>query len=202
MPAPETVSYLPIKKYGEHSAINIFDEYSTIEPRDLGKYFGFTEEEVEDQCEKYDMDYAEMKKWYDGYQLNDFFIYNPKSVVDALKWKDFQSYWTGTETYEALKVYIDLNFDGLKEAIIQMLGNGRCRIDPTTFQNDMTTFQTKDDILTLLVHLGYLTYDAAVRKVFIPNQEIMQEFMRAVKVGGWAGVMESLNRSEELIQNT
>ena len=193
---------LPIKKYGDHSAINIFDEYSMIEPRDLGKYFGFTEEEVQEQCRKYDINYEEMKKWYDGYQLNDLFIYNPKSVVDALKWKDFQSYWTGTETYEALKVYIDLNFDGLKEAIIQMLGNGHCSIDPSTFQNDMTTFQTKDDILTLLVHLGYLTYDAAGRGVFIPNQEITQEFMRAVKVGGWAGVMESLNRSEELLQNT
>lgn len=193
---------LPIKKYGEHSAINIFDEYSMIESRDLGQYFGFTEEEVEEQCRKYDVNYAEMKKWYDGYQLNDLFIYNPKSVVDALKWKDFKSYWTGTETYEALKVYIDLNFDGLKEAIIQMLGNGRCSIDPSTFQNDMTTFQTKDDILTLLVHLGYLTYDAANRSVFIPNQEIMQEFVRAVKVGGWDGVMESLNHSEELLQNT
>ena len=193
---------LPIKKYGEHSAINIFDEYSMIEPRDLGEYFGFTGEKVEEQCRKYDMDYAEMKKWYNGYQLNDLFIYNPKSVVDALKWKDFQSYWTGTETYEALKVYIDLNFDGLKEAVIQMLGNGRCSMDPTTFQNDMTTFQTKDDILTLLVHLGYLTYDAVNRSVFIPNQEIIQEFMRAVKVGGWDGVMESLNRSEELLQNT
>lgn len=193
---------LPIKKYGDHSAINIFDEYSMIEPRDLGKYFGFTEEEVEEQCRKYHADYAEMKKWYDGYQLNDLLIYNPKSVVDALKWKDFQSYWAGTETYEALKVYIDLNFDGLKEAIIQMLGNGHCRIDPSTFQNDMTTFQTKDDILTLLVHLGYLTYDAADRSVFIPNQEIIQEFMRAVKVGGWDGVMDSINRSEELLQNT
>lgn len=193
---------LPIKKYGEHSAINIFTEYSMIEPRDLGKYFGFTEEEVWEQCEKYGINYVKMKEWYDGYQLNTTFIYNPKSVTDALTWKDFQSYWTGTETYEALKVYIDLNFDGLKEAIIQMLGNGRCSIDPSTFQNDMTTFQTKDDILTLLVHLGYLTYDAANRSVFIPNQEIMQEFVRAVKIGGWDGVMESLNRSEELLQNT
>lgn len=193
---------LPIKKYGDHSAINIFDEYSMIEPKDLGKYFGFTEEETEEQCRKYHVDYTEMKKWYDGYQLNELFIYNPKSVVDALKWKDFQSYWTGTETYEALKIYIDLNFDGLKEAIIQMLGNGRCCIDPSTFQNDMTTFQTKDDILTLLVHLGYLTYDAANRSVFIPNQEIIQEFLRAVKVGGWDGVMDSLNHSEELLQNT
>ncbi len=106
----------------------------------MGQYFGFTEKEVEEQCRKYDMDYAEMRKWYDGYQLNDLFVYHQKSVIDVLKWKDFQSYWTDTETYEAMKVYIDLIFEGLKEAIIQMLGSGRYSIDPTTFQNDMTIF--------------------------------------------------------------
>lgn len=110
--------------------------------------------------------------------------------------------WTGTETYEALKVYIERNFDGLREAVAGMLGNARCRIDPTTFQNDMTTFHTKDDVLTLLVHLGYLTYDEDTSEVFIPNKEVEQEFMRAVKVGGWGRLMETLNRSEELLKST
>lgn len=193
---------LPIKKYGEHSAINIFDEYSMISPKNLEGYFGFTEKEVQEQCALHDVDYAEVEKWYDGYCIGNRHIYNPKSVADVLLWKEFQSYWTGTETYEALKVYIDMNFDGLKEAVIQMLGNGRCIIDPSTFQNDMTTFQIKDDILTLLVHLGYLTYDKQTKEVSIPNQEVTQEFMRAVKVGGWDGLIQALDRSETLIKST
>ncbi len=193
---------LPIKKYGEHSAINIFDEYSMISPKNLGEYFGFTEKEVYDACRQQGMDYAEVERWYDGYRVGKFHIYNPKSVADALTWEEIQSYWTGTETYEALKVYIDLNFDGLKEAVTAMLGNGRCVIDPTTFQNDMTTFRTRDDVLTLLVHLGYLTYEKETSQVFIPNREIEQEFMRAVKVGGWDGVIQSLNRSQELLEST
>ena len=131
---------LPIKKYGEHSAINIFDEYSMISPKNLGEYFGFTEDEVRESCSQYGVDYTEVEKWYDGYRLGELHIYNPKSVADVLMWKEFQSYWTGTETYEALKIYIDMNFDGLKEAVIEMLGGGRCKIDPSTFQNDMTTF--------------------------------------------------------------
>ncbi len=207
---------LPIRKYGEHSAINIFDEYSMISPKNLGEYFGFTEEEVHQACGQRGMDYAEVKKWYDGYRVGKFHIYNPKSVADALTWEEIQSYWTGTETYEAyvtnlrskliaclpaiceansecgqfrLDVYIDMNFDGLKEAVTMMLGNGRCEIDPSTFQNDMTSFRTRDDVLTLLVHLGYLTYDRETSEVFIPNQEIAQEFLRAVKVGGWDGVV-------------
>lgn len=193
---------LPIKKYGEHSALNIFGEYSMIEPRGLGKYFGFTEKEVEEQCEKYDVNYVEMKEWYDGYQLDDIFVYNPKSVVDALIWKEFQSYWTGTETYEALKVYMDLNFDGLKEAIIGMLGNGRCKINTRRFQNDMTTFRTRDDVLTLLIHLGYLTYDRKNSEAFIPNQEIAQEFLNAIEGPEWDGVIRSLKRSSELLKHT
>ena len=103
---------LPIKKYGEHSALNFFDEYSMVDPKDLGEFFGFTQQEVELQCRKHHTDLKEMQKWYDGYRLGSRHMYNPKSVVDALTWNEFQSYWTGTETYEALKVYIDMNFDG------------------------------------------------------------------------------------------
>lgn len=193
---------LPIKKYGSHSAINIFDEYSMTSPKSLGKYFGFTEEEVREQCNQYGMDYAEMEKWYDGYLLDECHIYNPKSVVDALRWKYFENYWTGTETYEALKVYIERNFDGLKEAVIEMLGNGRCKINPRRFQNDMTTFGNKDDVLTLLIHLGYLTYDRKTSEAFIPNYEVMEEFLNVVEDPGWEGVLDALNRSEELLKNT
>ena len=170
---------LPIKKYGTHCAVNFFDEYSMVDPKNLGEYFGFTSEEVQEQCRQYGMDYHEMEKWYDGYRLSGLHIYNPKSVVDALTWKDFQSYWTQTETYEALKIYIDMNFDGLKESIIEMLGGGRCEINTRKFQNDMTTFSTKDDVLTLLVHLGYLAYDEDTEEVFIPNHEIAGEFLKA-----------------------
>lgn len=193
---------LPIKKYGDHSAINIFKEFSMFKPGRAAEYFGFTESEVRGLCVKYQVDYHETEKWYDGYLLGKLHIYNPQAVVELMDNHDFQSYWTGTETYEALKVYIDMNFDGLKEAVIKMLGNGRCRIDPSIFQNDMTTFQTKDDVLTLLVHLGYLTFDEKTQEVFIPNQEIALEFIRAVKVGRWDGVMESLNRSEKLLKDT
>ena len=97
---------------------------------------------------------------------------------------------------------MDLNFDGLKETIIEMLGNGRVSVDPTTFQNDMTTLKTRDDVLTLLVHLGYLAFDEVRDEVFIPNQEIAQEFLRSIKTGGWDGVISALKRSEELLKST
>lgn len=192
---------LPIKKYGEHSALNIFEEYSLTDPKSLGKYFGFTAEEVKEQCEIHGVDFREMERWYDGYLIEGCHVYNPKSVADALTWKEFRSYWTGTETYEALKVYIDRNFDGLKEAVVGMLGGIQCRIRPEKFQNDMTTFGSKDDVLTLLVHLGYLSYDRKNSEVSIPNLEITREFLNVVDSPDWGGLTEALNRSDELLKN-
>lgn len=193
---------LPIKKYGDHSAINIFDEYSMTDPADLSAYFGFTEDEVHHLCDQNGVDFTEVQKWYDGYLLNGLHIYNPKSVVDVMRRKKIKSYWTGTETYEALKIYIDRNFDGLKESIIQMLGNRKFRINTRKFQNDMTTFKSKDDVLTLLIHLGYLAYDEKTEEAYIPNQEITQEFLNVVDEPGWGGVARALNRSEELLKST
>ena len=177
---------LPIKKYGTHSALNMFDEYSMTRSFEYAQFIGFTETEVKDLCEKYQVDFDTMKSWYDGYVFPAAgHIYNPKSVVDSIRRKCFASYWTQTETYEALKIYIELNYDGLKDAIIQMLAGERIAIDYETFQNDMTTFESRDDVLTLLVHLGYLAYDSKGQQVFIPNAEIRAEFVRAIKTCKW-----------------
>ena len=193
---------LPIKKYGEHSAINVFYEYSMIDAEPISEFTGFTGEEVKLLCEKYDKPFEEMKRWYDGYNLNGISIYNPKSVVESILRGQFNNYWTSTETYEALKVYIEMNFDGLKDTIIELLAGQKAVIDTTTFSNDMVTFETKDDILTLLVHLGYLTYDFYTKEVSIPNYEISEQFASTIKVMGWSEVANSLKLSDELLKAT
>ena len=154
-------------------------------------------------CEKYHADYDMMKSWYDGYAFPGVgHIYNPKSVVDSILRKSFSSYWTQTETYEALKIYIDLNYDGLKDSIVKMLAGEWITIDYETFQNDMTTFQSKDDVLTLLVHLGYLAYHHDNQKVSIPNTEIRGEFVRAIKGCKWKDVIDALEQSDRLLSAT
>ena len=193
---------LPIKKYGKHSAINAFYEYSMTYADPISEFTGFTEEEVKLLCQKYDKPFEEMKRWYDGYNLNGISIYNPKSVVESILRGQFNNYWTSTETYEALKVYIEMNFDGLKDTIIELLAGQKSIIDTTTFSNDMVTFETKDDVLTLLVHLGYLTYDFYTKEVSIPNYEISQQFASTIKVMGWSEVANSLKLSDELLKAT
>ena len=163
---------LPIKKYGEHSALNMFDEYSMTNQRELAEFTGFTEQEVQELCPQYDMSYDKMKQWYDGYDLKGIQIYNPRSVVMSLSGHDFDSYWTKTETYEALKKYIQMDMYNLKELVTRLIAGSSIEINPDKFQNDMTTFASADDVLTLLVHLGYLTYDFDTCTVHIPNQEV------------------------------
>lgn len=194
---------LPVKKYGTHSALNMFMEYSMTAPRIFAEYTGFTEEEVRLLCEQYQVDFETMKSWYDGYAFPKVpHIYNPKSVVDALMFNEFGSYWTQTETYEALKIYIDLNYDGLKDAIIEMLAGQRVCIHTERFQNDMTTFVSKDDVLTLLVHLGYLAYDSDSSEVFIPNTEIRGEFRNAITGDHWKDIVTALETSDRLLRAT
>ncbi len=194
---------LPVKKYGQHSALNMFREYSMTNQKILEEFTGFTEEEVKELCRRFEMDFEEVSNWYDGYMFKKFrHIYNPKSVVEAMNCQDLENYWTSTETYEALKIYMDMDFDGLRFDIAQMIGGGRAAVNTNSFQNDMRTFKTKDDVLTLLIHLGYLAYDAQKKEAFIPNKEIIGEFENAMSVGGWQEVMQILKVSEKLLEDT
>ena len=154
-------------------------------------------------CVRFGMDFEETSSWYDGYQFKKFqHIYNPKSVVEAMSCQEFSNYWTATETYEALKVYMDMDYDGLRSDIAHMLGGGRVEVNTKSFQNDMYTFKTKDDVLTLLIHLGYLAYDILAKEVYIPNREIIEEFENAMSVGGWVEIMRILQASEKLLEDT
>ena len=191
---------LPIKKYGKHSALNMFTEIAMTNTREYSEFTGFTESEVQELCNEYNMPFDETKRWYDGYNLKGVSIYNPRSVVMSMTGHDFDSYWTSTETYEALKVYIQMNFDGLREKVVDMIAGEKISVNVGKFQNDMSTFNSADDVLTLLVHLGYLTYNEG--KVWIPNSEVQQEFINSIEDGGWETVMNAIRSSDELIEAT
>lgn len=203
---------LPIKKYGSHSALNMFNEFSVVSSGNLTEYFGFTEKEVKNLCDQYHMEFEDAKIWYDGYSLTvkdnkcadtvkELSIYSPKSVVEAMKRGSFDTYWNQTETYEALKMYIQMNFDGLKDAIIAMLAGESVSVNINKFTNDMTNLNSKDDVLTLLTHLGYLTYDEYAEKVRIPNKEVSKEYLNAIEdTAGWDFVAKAMEKSKNLLQ--
>ena len=219
---------LPIKKVNGESALNNFTEYTMTEPGKLQSYFGFTQSEVEKLCERYDEDPAAICEWYDGYYMYAAepgkkseegeddedgsvrmintkpmrlrHIYNPNSVVEAFTRGEISSFWKNTGSFASLRDFITLNYAGLKDDIVRMLAGERIGVDISGFQNDVTQFRTKDDVLACLIHMGYLGYDAYKKEALIPNREVAEVFEAAIKTGDWDDVGDALRRSDELLK--
>ena len=190
---------LPIKKYDVESSLNVFSEYTMLNSYPLEPYFGFTEKEIQKLCKKYKMDFGETKRWYDGYKLtNEISIYNPKAVVEAMTRKRFDVYWSQTGAFDVLKDYINMNFEGLRDAITQMLMDIRYPVNPIGF-NTSLEYHSKDDVLTALIHLGYLTYDFDTQTAWIPNQEIRDVMRTAIVDSKWTQSIQMFQRSRDFM---
>ena len=193
---------LPVKKEKTQSALNNFDEFTMLSASNLAPYIGFTEDEVEKLSKEYHQDFDKVKRWYDGYLLKDYQIYNPRAVVGVMLKGEFKSYWSETASYEAVTPLINMNYDGLKTAIIEMLSGANVKVDTATFKNDTVNIHSKDDVLTYMIHLGYLGYDQYTKTAFIPNEEIRQELTVAVESRSWNEMLMFQQESERLLDAT
>ena len=194
---------LPIKRYNTESALNNFREYSMIYPGRIATSLGFTHGEVEDLCLRYGMDIREMERWYDGYRIGDeSHIFNPYSVMRAIEDNSYRSYWTTTGAYDSVITYIQMNFEGLKDDIIRMLAGEHVYVDTTEFLNDMHIVRSKNDVLTVLIHLGYLAYDYDTQECYIPNKEVADEMNNAIKATSWEPLIKTIQNSKNLLAST
>lgn len=178
---------LPIRKNGSQSAISDFKEFSVLDPGQYAEYTGFTEDEVLGLCDSFHMDFEKARAWYDGYTFDKIrSVYNPYSVISAMQSGKFRSYWKRTSAAEALLTYIDMNEAGLQDDIVRLVSGETIEVDTENFENDFETFKSKDDVLTLLIHLGYLSYsedDQGTGTARIPNEEIRIEFNKIIRRG-------------------
>ena len=194
---------LPIKRYNTESALNNFNEYSVIDPAYLAPCFGFTKDEVLALANQHNASMEELKMWYDGYNIGrEKSIYNPYSVMKAIQRGECRSYWTTTGAYDSIKTYIQMNFDGLKDDIIRMLAGEHVQVNTLKFQNDMHIVRSKNDALTVMIHLGYLAYNHDGNECYIPNKEVAEEFLNAVEDTSWTRLVESLQNSRKLLEAT
>ena len=194
---------LPVKRYNTQSSLNNFIEYSMTIPRNMAEYFGFTEEEVKALCKKFNRDFDEIIAWYDGYLMpNNVHLYNPCSVVQAMDGGKLQGYWVATSSFESLRIPINLNINGIRESVLEMMGGARIVADVSDFQCDTDAIESRDQALALLVHLGYLAYDEENEEVFIPNREIKGEFDKSIRLSEWKEVIKALNNSDKLLKAT
>ncbi len=201
---------LPIKKDGSQSAISNFNEFSIIEPFDFENYVGFSEPEVKQLCELKGRDFEKMKYWYDGYTSGKVSeIYNPYSVMQALQKGSYKSYWKKTSAVETLLNYINLDYEGLQTDIVRLIAGENIQVNIESFQNDTETFHSKDDVLTLLLHLGYLTYKSPDEDDIdisgtarIPNEEVKSEFRFVLRKANHPELIRLLKMSDELMSKT
>ena len=194
---------LPIKKYNTESALNNFREYTMIRPGKMADALGFTHDEVQTLCREHGMDLGEMERWYDGYRIGKASrIFNPYSVMRAINEEEYGSFWSTTGAYDSVKTYIQMNFDGLKDDIIRMLSGEHVYVDTTEFRNDMRVVKSKNDVLTVLIHLGYLAYDGTCQECYIPNKEVADEMNNAIKATSWNALAKTIQDSQNLLAAT
>jgi len=149
------------------------------------------------------MDFEEMEKWYDGYQIGPQpSMFNPNSVMIAIRRDWCENYWGKTGATNSISGYIQRNYEGLKDDIVRMIAGERCDVDPKGFKNDLTQINSRDDVLTVLIHLGYLSYDRRTKECYIPNMEVMQEMENAIRDSQWKEVTRALEQSKGLMEAT
>ena len=197
---------LPIKKYNSQSTLNNFKEYNMLTPEPFETYFGFTEEVAEivksPDCT---LSHQELKKWYKGYKLNGIDIYNPNSVVSAVSRNECISYWSKTSSNDEVSRLINMDFDGVKKDVMNLIEGARVLFNFSNFQNDMVTIKNKNDVFSLLVCLGYLGCsdigsDSDYKQAYVPNKEIKQALMGIIKDQEWYERIENFKRSEGLLK--
>ena len=194
---------LPIIKIKTQSALNNFVEYSVVDPGNTAKYYGFTEQEVATLCKENDMDFELMKHAYDGYIIgSEKSIFNPFSVMQSILKRSYNSFWTKTASFMAIETYLHIDADDVRTKIIEMMNGESVTVKVSSFRNDMKNINSSDDVLTLLVHLGYLSYDSETQSVTIPNTEVSEEFENAVGVAGWGELSKAVNSSLSLLNDT
>ena len=195
---------LPIKKDGSQSAISDFVEYPILYPDSFAVYTGFTEKEVQSLCEEQKLNFDDFKAWYDGYDFPECgAVYNPYSVMRAVSSRKCRSYWKKTSAAESLMTYVNMDFDGLQETVARLIAGEEIDVNVDTFENDFETFKSRDDVLTLLIHLGYLTYSEDEKTVRIPNEEVRIEFRQILEgTDVSADWVKLIRKSQQLLEDT
>ena len=194
---------LPIKKYSSGSALNMFDEFTFLKDRKFGKYFGFTEEEVIDLCNKNnEIQFENLQTWYNGYlTAKGLKIYNPRSVVKALQNDFCESYWTNTGAMDEVAKYLKYNTLEIRDDVIEMISGGEIDlIIDEEFRAGQREPKTKEEIYSAMIVLGFLSYHDGYLK--IPNKELMKEFEKALRDKSFGYVSQLIENSRKMLQAT
>ena len=173
---------LPIAKYSSGSELNMFTEYTMLSEEKFSEVFGFTDSEVDTLYQKY-TDYTEhikvtregLRYWYNGYHtFSGERVYNPRSVVCALRNNNLGNYWTSAGPYDEIYYYIENNVAAVRDDLALMVSGIPVPAKIREYAATSMNLNTKDEIFSSMVVYGFLSYENG--KVSIPNKELMDRF--------------------------
>lgn len=182
---------LPIVKDKFQSKLNNFRQKTMLDSIGFEKSFGFTEEEVKSLCDRFNVDYQECKHWYQGYEIEGVSIFNPEAIVQVKMSRKFKNHWSATGSYESVRDYVDSNFQGCRDSILDMLSGYEVSVNLSEFKND--NFKTQDDILHYLIHLGLIAYHKDKKSCYIHNLELIDEWKKKLKPRLNSNIVKAVN---------
>ena len=194
---------LPIVRDRVESKLNNFREYTFLEPANFAEFTGFTEQEVQELCDKYNVNYQECLNWYDGYNVEDINICNPHAIVESITYKKLKPFWSNTGTYETIAPYIKGNYKGIKDDLIKMLSGGSVPVNITSFSNTLSDITSKDKLFTYMMHTGFLAYNSYDKTCRMPNLEVQDIWGNALEnTDSFKVLGEFIKNSERLLKAT
>ena len=120
--------------------------------------FGFTEEEVKDACEIYELgdQYAEVKRWYDGYRFGGQDMYNPWSITMYLSEKKLANYWVNTGSVQILQDVFYKGDNKLKNDMAGLLTGAPIVMSLEDGITYPIKYVNSNTFWTMLLNAGYL----------------------------------------------
>ncbi|WP_448782788.1 hypothetical protein [Blautia sp.] len=173
---------LPISKYSSGSELNMFMEFKMTSMETFGEYFGFTDAEVGILYKKYmqicknpHVSRQGLQEWYDGYfTVSDKRLYNPRSVVMALRFNQISNYWTSSGSYDEIFYYIRNDINQIKNDLALMVSGEGIEAKVDEFAASAMELKSRNQIYSAMVVYGLITFING--KVFIPNKELMLKY--------------------------
>ncbi|KAL6617961.1 hypothetical protein U3516DRAFT_779973 [Neocallimastix sp. 'constans'] len=199
-----------ITKEISQSTLNCFSEYTMLNDNQYYEYFGFTEDEVNELCEKNkNLSFENLKSWYNGYKsYNGEKIFNTWSVIQALNLNIIENYWSQTGSFNELKKMINYDIVGVKEDILELINGNEIKVQLENYEVEVIRNESEDNehvkeiLYSKMVTFGYLTYYN--EKISIPNKELKEEFIKALndKESDMQYFYNMIKNSDEMLEVT
>ena len=167
---------------GIFSDLNNLKVYSILEKK-YSEFFGFTEEEVKEALQSFDIEeeLVNVKYWHDGYKFGNSELYNPWSIINFLDGRELKNYWVGTSENFLIKNILE-NSTSRTNEILDKLFNEEEVEEAITGTSNLSILMDSKEVWELLLFGGYLTVkekiDEDIYSLKLPDMEIKKLFKK------------------------